>query len=413
MSRCLPDQGTTQGSLEQKLWENNTAILADTLHFETLSMHEFSGSILSPTRVFEALAAKQIDYYIWVATKKVFEAQEEQPNIKRRECTSRVIEQLLIELANAIGDRIPGPHVVPIDPRKHDNMSSMVESAQRMHRIFRIQGVPQGDIIVSIPATEAGILAAQHLQEEGFGTNLYLVTSLMHAAACAEAKAAAISIPVGPLLEIYERKRNTVYQDLTKHPGIQTVQSILAYFKLNKIKPRILGTDFRNMAEIGMLSECDAVCVSAEQADKLRWSRVPTASLDLREDPQVVLRAGQAKHPTDLLTRKGGFSSWFSPESRNLTTDLLRDALAVMKGQMNIIEHVVKEEVDRRLFLQKSLKAMYKVEFPHKIKWPEAQAANNKDEGSQSETDNYDNPVDQGLVDQVLQEVMQNLDDVF
>lgn len=110
--------------------------------------------------------------------------------------------------------------------------------------------------------------------------------------------------------------------------------------------------DSIQLAEIGLLSECDAVCVSAEHADKLSWSQAPTASFDLSEEPQAVLRARQAKYPTDLLTRKGGFSTWFSPESRSLTSQLLHDALNTMQSQMKIMEHVVEKEMIRRTAFQ-------------------------------------------------------------
>jgi hypothetical protein len=36
-----------------------------------LSLHEFAGAILNPRGVYEALRAKDLDYYIWVAVKKV------------------------------------------------------------------------------------------------------------------------------------------------------------------------------------------------------------------------------------------------------------------------------------------------------------------------------------------------------
>ena len=36
-----------------------------------LSLHDFAGAILNPQGVYEALRAKDLDYYIWVAVKKV------------------------------------------------------------------------------------------------------------------------------------------------------------------------------------------------------------------------------------------------------------------------------------------------------------------------------------------------------
>ena len=50
------------------------------------------------------------------------------------------------------------------------------------------------------------------------------------------------------MLEMYERRRKTVYPDPSKHPGIETVQSILAYFKLHGIRTKVIGTRFRTVS---------------------------------------------------------------------------------------------------------------------------------------------------------------------
>lgn len=56
----------------------------------------------------------------------------------------------LVELANDIFQRIPGPHVTFIDPRKHNDTRAMMEDAYRLHRLFRLQGVPKENIVISV-----------------------------------------------------------------------------------------------------------------------------------------------------------------------------------------------------------------------------------------------------------------------
>lgn len=110
--------------------------------------------------------------------------------------------------------------------------------------------------------------------------------------------------------------------------------------------------DLIQLAEIGLLSDCDAVCVSAEHAEKLQWSRVSATSLDdYGPEHPAVFRARQAKYPMDLLKNAkgaGGFSSWLSPESRNMTCELLNEVLREMESQMAIIEQVMEIEIQRR-----------------------------------------------------------------
>lgn len=120
----------------------------------------------------------------------------------------------LVELGCDMFQRVSGPHVTFIDPRNHDDTRAMMKDAYNLYKLFRFQGVPKENIIISvciiiilfhqnlnhfytqIPATEAGILAAQQLQKNRVNVNLYLVSSLLHAAACAETSPAVISIPV-------------------------------------------------------------------------------------------------------------------------------------------------------------------------------------------------------------------------
>ncbi|KAG6820073.1 hypothetical protein H0H93_005601 [Arthromyces matolae] len=92
--------------------------------------------------------------------------------------------------------RVDGPHFTFVDPRKHDNTDSIVRNAQRIISLFQEKEVSKGKIV--IPATAEGIQAAQILQSEHkINTNLYLVSGLLHAAACAEAGATTITVPVG------------------------------------------------------------------------------------------------------------------------------------------------------------------------------------------------------------------------
>jgi transaldolase len=122
--------------------------------------------------------------------------------------------------------------------------------------------------LTQIPATENGVVAAKELEAAGIRTNLIFVASIMHAAICAQAGATTISIAVGPvrslplsavratalsspcreqLLLCHERKRNTIYPELARHPGMEIIQATLEYFKLHKIPTLLVGRDFRQV----------------------------------------------------------------------------------------------------------------------------------------------------------------------
>lgn len=56
----------------------------------------------------------------------------------------------LFELASDIFQRVSGPHVTFIDPRKHNDTRAMMENACRLHRLFRLQGVSTENVVISV-----------------------------------------------------------------------------------------------------------------------------------------------------------------------------------------------------------------------------------------------------------------------
>jgi transaldolase len=38
------------------------------------------------------------------------------------------------------------------------------------------------------------------------------------------------------------------HRDLKQHPGIESIQTIMAYFKLHRIRARLIGTQFRKVS---------------------------------------------------------------------------------------------------------------------------------------------------------------------
>ncbi|CAA7263336.1 unnamed protein product [Cyclocybe aegerita] len=291
------------GGLERKLKDNNTAIIADTLNFETLSIHDLSGSMLNPETLLQEIITGHLDSYVWLATQKALDAfLEENGTEMRQEHVTLAVEHLFTELACAIGDHVQGPHITFVDPRAHGNTASLVASANRLRKMLSRRGVPKSSIVVSIPATDAGILAAQMLQKEGVFVNLYLVSCLMHAAACVEAGATTISIPVGPLLKWHEKRFPALSRTLNDHPGVEAIHAILSYFKVNKVKTKALGMNFRS-----------------------------------------------AKYPTEILSNAGGFSKRLSTESRILTTKFLHESLRDLGDAMDTIDLLVCDELEVKL----------------------------------------------------------------
>ncbi|KAJ7075417.1 hypothetical protein B0H15DRAFT_791823, partial [Mycena belliarum] len=262
----------------------------------------------------------------------------------------------VVETGMAMYERSAGPQLVFVDPRRSDDARAMVRSARRLVKLFCARGMQRSEIVVSIPATEAGVAAAQELQHAyAIHTNLILVAGLMHAGVCAEARATAISIAVGPLLRSHEQG-SAVSLDLATHPGIEAIQATLAYFKLHGLRTRIVGRDFRAVAELHALRGFDAVCLSQPQLDAWLWA--PDTPDTPR--PQAVMRARQAQYPTAFLAKGAGFLSRMSAAARGALAGAVWPALARMRAQMDTVEAVVEGEVAWQLAARTlSLGALY------------------------------------------------------
>ncbi|KAF7343348.1 hypothetical protein MVEN_01767100 [Mycena venus] len=270
----------------------NTAVIGDTVDFPTLSVEDLNGTALSPATVLAGLEGEDLH-----------SSGGRLANTNR--IVQRAMEHFVMELGMAIYERNGGPHLTFVDPRRNDNAAAMVRSAKRLVNLFRARGMNEGKIVISIPATEDGVVAAKELEAAGIHTNLIFVTSIMHAAICAQVGATAISISVGPLLLCHERKRNAVYPDLALHPGMEIIQATLEYFKLHEISTRLVGRDFRQVAELNALSGFDAVCLLNEQLKVSRWKAETHSAVFPDRPPQASMRARQAQNPAKLPEKRG------------------------------------------------------------------------------------------------------------
>ncbi|KAF8064921.1 hypothetical protein FPV67DRAFT_160975 [Lyophyllum atratum] len=364
-SRSRPDKNADISSITsitttamKLVKDRDIALIGDTLDFETLGLHDFHGTAINPRSIIGAIDAESVFYHVWTAVKQTLDER-----VRRRISNTRLVkaslERFLFELGNIILYRVDGPHFTIVDPRKHNDASSMVRIAQRLVSLFEEKGIRRDKVIISIPATMEGLQAAHELESEhGIHTNLYLVSGLLHAAACAEAGATTITVPVGRLLDWYERKRKAVYEDLSVHPGVETIQSTLEYFKLHGIKTKVIGSEFRALSELGPLAAFDAICISKDQADGLRRSCIPKSTPDI--SPSAHLRARQAQYPTSLLSAKTGFMDAMSAETRSMVAATLFVPLGEMKAQMDDIEEIVGKEVARQWELRTlDIKTLY------------------------------------------------------
>ncbi|KAK0205548.1 hypothetical protein DFS33DRAFT_1383454 [Desarmillaria ectypa] len=334
----------TPSTLRNCLRKANTAVITETVDFESLSYYDLDGSILSPEHIFDALNSPYIYYHLWVAVRMSLDDRDK-GKMKAPSLNAAVLERLIVELGKPMIDRTPGPHITFVDPRLHGNATRILRNAIRLIDMFEESGVSRDSIVVTIPATEEGILASNYLERKcQILTNLVLVGTLAHAAACAQSGANLVSIAVGPLLDWYERKRKAKYQDIRTHPGIEHIQATAVYFKLHKHTTRLVGTDFRTLEELGPLGCLDAVVISKDNVEQLNgYPFVLTQSVP-KTSPAYAHAEGTPKR-TAFQGKKAEFISFLSDNDRSTLTETMHVTLGRLKVKMQEIDKIIQKEL--------------------------------------------------------------------
>ncbi|KAK0484479.1 hypothetical protein IW261DRAFT_839343 [Armillaria novae-zelandiae] len=330
----------------------NTAVMTETVDLESLSYHDLNGSILSPTHLLEALNSPSIYYHLWVAVKMSLDDHDKGKKMKAPSLNAAVLERLIVELGKPMIDRAPGPHITFVDPRFHGNANRIYRNAIRLIDMFEESGVNRDSIVVTIPATEEGILASNYLERKcQILTNLDLVGTLAHAAACAQAGANLVSIAVGPLLDWYEKKRKSEYQDIKTHPGIEHIQATAVHFKLHNRPTRLVGTNFRTLKELGPLGCLDAIVISKDKVEKLNGRPFPLIHSVPKTSPAYAHAEGIPKG-TAFQGKGSKFISFLSDSDRSALAETMHVTLGRLTVKMQEIDKMIQEELSKQYTLR-------------------------------------------------------------
>lgn len=362
----LAGSGGTPDDIIPPMPFDDAPVYADTMDLSALSFHQFWGCLITPENVAAQIQTDDIRYHAWVAAMKVVEQDREWHKARaRRKHTHTLLDatmdQFFIELSLALLDLCPGPVVVFVDPRLHDNAAAMVDRAQYLVALFDKANVRRWRVIVTLPATEDGLRAATVLAELSIQTNLSLVSCLPHAAACIETGAKMLTMSVGGILEWYEQQEKLIPKITADHPGIETIQTCTSYILHNKVNCTLMTADIRSWAELKQLSGIGGAALTEKQLDQIPMRTLTTWFPRSNDTSRSTINARAAPYPTRYLESQWGFlMSHFPAECRSLVSAVLYVRLGQMKVLMEEIEGVVKDELRHRVKLVKlDLKAMY------------------------------------------------------
>ncbi|KAF8265671.1 hypothetical protein EI94DRAFT_1702315 [Lactarius quietus] len=380
-----------------------TRVVADTLDWDVLLHYDFDATLLSLDTVYKGLNQDKETYYLlWIAVRKVL-AEEAgatltgdnvsgciryQKTRHLNELLDAVLEQFLAELGNALLEFVGGTHYTILDPRKYsDDPSVLVAKARSLVARFEKLGRDRRTIIVAIPATEAGIEAAASLQcVDGINVNLTYVSGVMHAAACAQAGAAAITLPVAAIRD-WHRDRGggvTCHEENTgegSDEAIRDAQTIAAYFRQHDIcSTQLLACNIDHTTgntngfcarmqvdDACSLAALDALSFDAHQARSAEWyNTYPNVPRTIPDS--AVRRAASFFTPLPLDEDVHARTSTAKRTLRRMDAEALSTFSAVVcaalgsgRAAMSVIADIAKREIDWQLAL---LRPMYTVLRP-------------------------------------------------
>ncbi|KAF8624691.1 hypothetical protein AX17_007022 [Amanita inopinata Kibby_2008] len=363
----LPRQTPCPPRLVQALRTSDTAILGygDVYKFQSL---DFNGSMLDPTSIIKTIGETTVCYHVWVAAKLTLEARcrinshlKDSKDTTIDQLTTAATQLFLVQYGKFLADSVVGPHFTFVDPRNHGDAAAMIADAERLVALFEQDGLSRERVVVSIPATKEGILAAAELSKSSnIKINLCVVTGgIPHAAACVEAASTTLTVPVGSLFDWYERRYGASHQDPLNNPAVDIIRSTLAYIKLHKLKTKVIGNDFRQLQEISPLSQFDAICVHKEQADAMRWSTLPLLPQPSKTS-LAYQSARRAEFPTRYLSHERQFMHRMPADMLSMTMATMESILGRMKADMDKIVEIVGDEVRYQHSLETmDLRALY------------------------------------------------------
>ncbi len=246
-----------------------TTVVADTGDFETMRRYAPQDATTNPSLILKA--AKQ-EAYRPLVDRAVADCKA--AGLTGDALVEAVLDRILILFGKAILDIVPGRVSTEVDARLSFDAEGTLNKARRLIEIYEEEGVSRDRVLIKIASTWEGIQAARQLEEEGIHCNLTLLFSLIQAVACAESGVKLISPFVGRIYDWYKKSTGKEYQG-ADDPGVQSVQTIYAYYKKFGYPTEVMGASFRNVSQILELAGCDLLTISPELLAELQAGTGP------------------------------------------------------------------------------------------------------------------------------------------
>ncbi|KAG6918476.1 hypothetical protein DXG01_014103 [Tephrocybe rancida] len=340
----IPPSQMPQSALEA-LQQSGIVIASDT--GEYLQIGEFfpQDATTNPSLVFAAISKPP---YAHLTDEALHYATSRPGSLEAQ--TELACDYLLVQVGIQILNIIPGRVSVSVDPRLANDTDAIVAKGRKLISVFEEFGYPRERVLIKIPATYSGILAARTLETspKPIHTNATLIFGVVQALACAQARITVISPFIGRVKDWWAARYAQLHNGetqpalpLSQHPGILLVRDIRSAFSEYGHTTTVMAAGFRVVDEVvevgkyGQKGGPDILTLQPELLDGLRKRPGVAHSTDMPKnktgslpEPRYIDREGDARSDAQAL----------------FVEDLAREGIAVEK----VPEGLAKFSVDAK-----------------------------------------------------------------
>ncbi len=297
-----------------------TTVVADTGDFESMQAYKPQDATTNPSLIYKAV--QQEKYAVLLE-----QVLRDNPGLP----VGDVIDHLLVAFGSEILKIVPGRVSTEVDARLSFDAAASAAKAREIIRLYEKRGIDRQRILIKLASTWEGIQAASELRNEGIHCNMTLLFSLPQAVACAEIKAQLISPFVGRILDWYKQSTGKDYSG-ADDPGVQSVNTIYAYYKKYGYATEVMGASFRNVGEILELAGCDLLTISPDLLEQLSAS---TAPVERKLSPESA-----AKDPIERIAMDEKKFRWMLNEDA-MATEKLADGIRRFAADIVSLEAII------------------------------------------------------------------------
>lgn len=227
-----------------------TKIVVDSSDFKSLGFFGAVDATTNPSLIIKSINNDIYNGFVKEVSKKYLNLSNED-----------LAREVIVSFAEEILKVIPGRVSIEIDPAVAFDQKKTETEAYKIVESCQFRRISLKRILVKIPATWEGILAAKELERQNIKCNLTLVFSDIQALACAESGATLISPFVGRISDWWSNK-GLVWELSDEDPGVKFVKAVYFYLKKKQYKTEIMAASFRSVDQILSLAGLDLITIS-------------------------------------------------------------------------------------------------------------------------------------------------------